>query len=134
MIRQSSSRVPVNNSGQRSTPLHFRCRKSDIVVGEKYSTMTDLKRPDAWELDPLEDFGQRLRSRLAPGQGERPGRPSDPTWTVQRKLSMNEETLGTLERIAESLSTDERRVSPMQVAALLVEDATERLSTELVEH
>lgn len=96
--------------------------------------MTSLKRADVWELDPLEDFGQRLRSRLAPGQGERPGRPSDPTWTVQRKLSMNEETLGTLERIAESLSTDERRVSPMQVAALLVEEAAERLSTELVEH
>lgn len=90
--------------------------------------------PGTWEPDHLEELGQRLRSRLAPGQGERPGRPSDPTWTVQRKLSMTEETLTTLERLAESLSTDERRVSPMQVAALLVEDAAERLSTELVEH
>jgi hypothetical protein len=47
---------------------------------------------------------------------------------------MNAETLVTLERIAESLSTDARRVSPMQVAALLVEDATERLQAELIEH
>jgi hypothetical protein len=96
--------------------------------------MTDANGLVTWESNPLEELGQRLRSRLAPGQGERPGRPSDPTWTVQRKLSMNEETLVTLERIAESLSTDERRVSPMQVAALLVEDAAERLSTELVDH
>ncbi|MSR60499.1 MAG: hypothetical protein EXS05_23135 [Planctomycetaceae bacterium] len=83
---------------------------------------------------PFEIFGERLRSRLAPGQGERPGRPSDPNWTVQRKLSMNSETLASLERIAEALSTDERRVSPMQVAALLVEDAAEHLLTELIEH
>ena len=96
--------------------------------------MTEASSLGTWEPDTLESFGQRLRSRFAPGQGERPGRPSDPTWTVQRKLSMNEETLVTLETVAESLSTDERRVSPMQVAALLVEDAVERLLTELIEH
>ncbi|MEX2287300.1 MAG: hypothetical protein WD648_09440 [Planctomycetaceae bacterium] len=96
--------------------------------------MTESGNLGTWVADPLVNFGERLRSRLAPGQGERPGRPSDPTWIVQRKLSMNSETLATLERIAESLSTDERRVSPMQVAALLVEDAAERLLTEFVEH
>ena len=96
--------------------------------------MTEASSQGTWESDLLERFGKRLRSRLAPSQGERPGRPSDPTWTVQRKLSMNEDTLTTLERVAESLSTDERRVSPMQVAALLVEDAAERLLTELTEH
>lgn len=96
--------------------------------------MTDGRTPGTWEWDSLEEFGQRLRSRLAPGQGERPGRPSDPTWTLQRKLSMNEETLATLERMAALLSTDDRRVSPMQVAALLVEEAAERLVTEVVEH
>ena len=96
--------------------------------------MTDRRSLATWEVDSLHDLGQRLRSRLAPGQGERPGRPSDPTWTIQRKLSMSEETLTTLERIAAALSTEERRVSPMQVAALLIEEATERLVTELVEH
>jgi hypothetical protein len=47
---------------------------------------------------------------------------------------MNAETLATLERLAESLSTEQRRVSPMQVAALLVEDAAERLLAEMIEH
>ncbi len=81
----------------------------------------------------LDELGKQLRSRLAPGQGERPGRPSDPNWTIHRKLPMNEETLAALERLAESLSTEERRVSPMQVAALLVEQSAERLIVELVE-
>ena len=93
--------------------------------------MTQAASRGTWESTSLEEFGQRLRSRLAPGQGERPGRPSDPSWTVQRKLSMNAETLTSLERLTESLSTQERRVSPMQVAALLVEDCAERLATEI---
>lgn len=80
--------------------------------------------------DQVNELGERIRGRLEPGKGERPGRPSDPTWTVQRKLSMNDETLRTLELIAVSVSTDSRRVSPMQVAALLIEDATQGLRSE----
>jgi hypothetical protein len=41
--------------------------------------------------------------------------------------------LASLERAAEYLRTDERRVSPMQVAALVVEEAAEGLFAELVE-
>lgn len=78
-------------------------------------------------------LGQRLRARLAPGQGERPGRPSDPTWILQRKLPMAPETLTALERLAERVSSPDRRVSPMQLAALLVEEAAERLLAELDE-
>ena len=81
--------------------------------------------------DQLRSLGERLRGRLEPGQGERPGRPSDPTWTLQRKLSMNERTLEMLEQAASAVSTDERRVSPMQIAALLIEDATQGLAEQL---
>ena len=81
--------------------------------------------------DQLETLGERLRRRLEPGRGERPGRPSDPTWTVQRKLSMKEETLAMLERAADAMSNDKRRVSPMQIAALLIEDATHGLAKQL---
>ena len=79
-------------------------------------------------------FGARLRRRLAPGQGERPGRPSDPSWTLQRKVSMSPGTLDALEQLAGSLSTDQRRVSPMQVASLLVEDAAGRLAAKIKAH
>jgi hypothetical protein len=84
--------------------------------------MTDGAPLVTWEVD-LASLGERLRSRLAPGQGERPGRPSDPSWTIQRKLPMSEGTLELLEQLAGALSTERRRVSPMQVAALLVEES-----------
>ena len=84
--------------------------------------------------DQLKALGERLRERLEPGRGERPGRPSDPTWTIQRKLSMNTDTLSTLEIIAKEISSDERRVSPMQIAALLIEDATHGLVEHLKEN
>ena len=81
--------------------------------------------------DQLKALGARLRQRLEPGRGERPGRPSDPSWTVQRKLSMNEQTLALLEQAADAVSNDERRVSPMQIAALLIEDATQGIAKQL---
>lgn len=84
------------------------------------------------EIDELANFGDRLRSRLAPGHGERPGRPSDLSWTVQRKLSMNPKTLDALERLARHLTTSEQSVSPMQVAAMIVEDVTHQFSSELI--
>lgn len=86
------------------------------------------------DTDPLNILGDRLRQRLEPGRGERPGRPSDPSWTVQRKLSMNEQTLKILALAADAVSTDERRVSPMQIAALLIEDATHELAEQLEEN
>src|SRR6188508_943154 len=60
-----------------------------------------------------------LRMRLEPGRGRRPGRPSDPVWVIQRKVPMSRETLERLTQLAESISTAERKVSPMQVAAQL---------------
>ena len=80
--------------------------------------------------DQLKALGERLRQRLEPGRGERPGRPSDPSWTLQRKLSMNETTLALLERAADAVSNNERRVSPMQIAALLIEDATQEIAEQ----
>jgi hypothetical protein len=64
-----------------------------------------------------------LRARLEPGQGRRPGRPSDPGWVHQRKVPMSEETLARLTHLAASMSTAERKVSPMQVAAQLLEES-----------
>jgi hypothetical protein len=70
-----------------------------------------------------------LRARLEPSQGRRPGRPSDPLWTVQRKVPMSQETLERLTQLAASISTAERRVSPMQVAAQLLEESLNRVSS-----
>lgn len=74
-------------------------------------------------MQAVENLGRSIRKRLEPGRGQRPGRPSDPLWVVQRKVSMMESTLQQLEEIASHVSDDTRRVSPMQIAAVLLEEA-----------
>jgi hypothetical protein len=72
----------------------------------------------------------QLRDRLVPSSGERPGRPTDPTWVNRPKVPMSDATLERLEELAQRLSTPDRSVSPMQVAAQLLESSVERLSEQ----
>jgi hypothetical protein len=64
-----------------------------------------------------------LHERLTPGQGERPGRPTNPNWVIRPKVPMSKVTAKKLAAIAQEISTPERKVSPMQVAAQLLEEA-----------
>jgi hypothetical protein len=71
-----------------------------------------------------------LQARLEPSEGRRPGRPTDASWVRHSKVPMSEETVQKLVRLAELASTPERRVSPMQVAAQLLEDAVAQCSAD----
>lgn len=71
-------------------------------------------------------FARVLRERLAPSRGQRPGRPRDPELVLQRKVSMSEETYHQLGILAAQVSDHKRKVSPMQVAALLLEEGVNR--------
>ncbi len=71
-----------------------------------------------------------LHRTLTPSEGERPGRPTNPTWVLRPKVPMSEVTADHLARIAEALSTPERKVSPMQVAAQLLEEAVRRVQAK----
>ena len=53
-----------------------------------------------------------------------------PLWVLQRKVPMSAETLERLTKIAESISTGDRKVRPMQVAAQLLEESLRRPPTE----
>lgn len=64
-----------------------------------------------------------LRSRLAPGRGKRAGRPTDARWVRHPKVPMSEETQQRLARLAEEASTEGRKISPMQLAARILEEA-----------
>jgi hypothetical protein len=64
-----------------------------------------------------------MHQRLTPSKGERPGRPTDATWESRPKVPMSAATRRRLGEIAAALSTPERQVSPMQVAAQLLEEA-----------
>jgi len=64
-----------------------------------------------------------IQARLEPGQGLRPGRPTDASWVRHPKVPMSDATRQRLARLAEQSSTGGRKVSPMQIAAQILEDA-----------
>jgi hypothetical protein len=66
---------------------------------------------------------EQLRSRLVPGQGRRLGRPTDARWVKHPKVPMSESTQRRLVRLAEKVSGGGRKISPMQLAAQILEDA-----------
>jgi hypothetical protein len=71
-----------------------------------------------------------LQARLAPSIGKRPGRPTVVTWTVTPKVPMSSATEAKLARLAARASTAERKISPMQLAAQLLEEAVANLPDE----
>ena len=75
----------------------------------------------------LGDIVVKLQGRLRPSQGKRPGRPTDPAWNKSPKVPMSHRTQAKLAKLAERVSKAGRRVSPMQLAAQLLEDAVTRL-------
>ncbi len=66
-----------------------------------------------------------LQARLVPGQGKRAGRPSDASWVHHPKVPMSEVTGRRLRLLAEQASTGGRKVSPMQIAAQILEEAVD---------
>jgi hypothetical protein len=66
---------------------------------------------------------ESLRARLVPGQGKRAGRPSDATWVRHPKVPMSDATAQRLRLLAEQASDSGRKISPMQIAAQILEDA-----------
>jgi hypothetical protein len=71
-----------------------------------------------------------IQARLVPGKGRRPGRPTDASWVRHPKVPMSDATRQRLAQLAEQISTDGRKVSPMQVAAQILEDALASLPNE----
>jgi hypothetical protein len=65
-----------------------------------------------------------MQDRLVPSSGKRPGRPTAAGWTKRPKVPMAPETESRLKELARMMSDERRRVSPMQVAGQLLEEAT----------
>ena len=66
---------------------------------------------------------ETIQARLVPGQGLRPGRPTDASWVRHPKVPMSDATRERLDLLAERFSTTGRKISPMQIAAQIIEDA-----------
>ena len=72
-----------------------------------------------------------LKQRLEPeAGGRRPGKPSNVRWVLSPKVPMSRETEDQLVLLAERLSTPQHRVSPMQLAAQLLEETLRKKAEE----
>ena len=68
-----------------------------------------------------------LHERLTPSRGERPGRPTDVRWVARPKVPMSRATEKKLKQLAAKVSKSGRKVSAMQLAAHLLEEALARV-------
>jgi hypothetical protein len=68
-------------------------------------------------------LAQVLHAQLAPSAGKRPGRPTNDRWTERCKVPMSADTLTALQALSSRLSSEKRKVSPMQLAAQLLEES-----------
>jgi hypothetical protein len=71
-----------------------------------------------------------IQARLEPACEQGQGGPNGPPRRRCAEVPISEQTQRALERLAELASSPERKVSPMQLAAQLLEDAVEQLTNE----
>lgn len=72
-----------------------------------------------------------LRERVAGRLRSSGGRPTDPDWSVTRQVRFREDVWLRLEELALELSREGAKVSPGQLAAVLLESMVEEIDTPL---
>jgi hypothetical protein len=96
-------------------------------LGAKVMTQVPDTGGGAFGAARLAQVVATLQARLVPAQGRRTGRPTDATWVHHPKIPMSEATGRRLVRLADRASAEGRKVSPMQLAAQILEDAVAAL-------
>ena len=99
---------------------------ADLLGAKLVATIPEVG-PGAFGAARLAQIVGLLQTRLEPSEGLRTGRPTDPIWVRHPKVPMSEATERKLASLAERASTPERKVSPMQMAAHLLEEAIANL-------
>jgi hypothetical protein len=74
---------------------------------------------------------ENVQARLQPGQGIRPGRPTNAEWVQHPKVPMSNATKQRLIDLAMQSSQNGRKVSAMQVAAQILEEVLATTQTGL---
>ena len=102
----------------RDKDEEFTSRVGQALGASRVVSLSGL--PSAGPLDLLQlraDVARRLKSSG--------GRPTDPQWDMQRVIPFRGTRWKQLEELASSLSTEERKVSAGQLAAILIERVLE---------
>ena len=98
----------------------------DISDALGASTIVDLHGEPAGPGDALA-LMRLLHEQLQPRTSSRRGRPTNPDWAARRLIPFSERSWSHLQSLAQAMSTRERRISPAQLAAAIIEAALPRL-------
>jgi len=90
-------------------------------VGQALGASRAVTLPDLPSSGPLDLL--QLRAHVVQRLRSSGGRPTDPGWTVQRLVPFREAGWRKLVKLAERLSNNERKVSPGQLAGILIDRA-----------
>ena len=104
-----------------------RTKKTDLVsrVAQSLGASRVISLPGLPSGGPLDLL--QLRANMARRLRSSGGRPTDPGWKVQRLVPFGEARWRQLEKLAEELSSAERKISPGQLAAILIERALDTI-------
>ena len=92
-----------------------------VHVGQALGASRVVALPDLPSSGPLDLL--QLRAHVARRLRSSGGRPTDPGWTVQRLVPFREAAWGQLVKLAEEMSSSERKVGPGQLAGILIDRA-----------
>src|SRR5688500_15755695 len=99
-----------------------RQRKSKSLSKTEIQRLLGAKPPVSIGNLPADPVGMRVIAPIVQGRlVSRGGRPSDPNWTIARKVPMKPETWDRLDQCAQELQRQEIKVSAGQVAAIALE-------------
>ena len=105
-------------------------------VGQALGASRVVALPDLPSSGPLDLL--KLRAHVAQRLRSSGGRPTDPGWTVQRLVPFREAGWGQLvelaeemssSELAEEMSSSERKVSPGQLAGILIDRALKDIAS-----
>jgi hypothetical protein len=103
-----------------------RTRKLGSLTTDDTQELLGAASPTSIRKLPTNPLGLRMAaSRVQERLVSRGGRPSDPAWTIVRKVPMRPETWAELNRYAQALQEQNVRVSAGQVAAIALERGLE---------
>ncbi len=120
--------MPTTHRVKHTQPS--RSRKEQRTAHQDFGAALGASRSFAVDSKPHGPFGvatllDEIQNRLV----SRGGRPSDPSPTIRRLVPLRKQVWRTLKAQAAALSSHGRRVSPAQLAAMLVEKSVSELET-----
>lgn len=119
-------------TGRRPNQRTLDAPPTPLSISEVAAALGATEIIRAWPQPEVSTAGlMQLASHLQERLKSTGGRPSDPTWTLTRRVPFTPETWMSLQTLAEHLGHQGRSIAPAQLAATLVEERVAELDAAI---